>query len=938
MSEKIPPDPVTVPPQDDDKKQATPTQRSEADPATWGADGRSPIEAMSGVGPDLKKDVKAVVGRLGEALKNSRKDESNYRPLVLDGEEPPMEPAPEAAARTGGLGDGVPVESAHVNTAGTASIDDGRFAYASAVVEKADTDTLKKALAEQMLKPAEMKRLWKSELASTVGKFAIENHIVDPTKEGPQNYQEFKESLALESRVAAKEQYAALLEADQKYADAYKRFYTNNNIVGRVIKRLRPLGAASMEINDTRMERDQKRLEAKAALESAARERWEALGKSPEWIERALSKYEGLHLYKDIIAPSTDRDISMRAEALGEKAPDALEKGIQWMNRANERLDNFFIERFGQKYGKAARVISSAILMSGGAAFIGSFGTAGIVAAAGFGTLSVFRSLGSTVAGLAAAETAGFLYKKLRGERAQKDAVVDEKSLQEEIRRMSKNKELTLEVLQAIERKRLQLRERGMDETLERKTAILKVLVGLGVGVSTAVALTEMQQTGDAIRAAESGPAGEPRTSDGVAGTDRTPEGTATVPQQPETPTTSLGAGEATSGAAEASAESIPSEARSLAVSGNINNADRLVGHFGLQLEEAFAGQEQPIAVKNFLELLRTEDGASLLAGEDNATLRLGLQLEDGRSVIMQPGDTITLNAENQIVLERPNSGLSSVLVESDGTLASSHSFPMEASAPSEVPSAVTSAEAAPIEIQQQPTEVPSVTAAEPSPEVPVQPEVPPAPLPEAAPIEIQQQPTEAPSVTAAEPSPEVPVQPEVLPDPALEAGPIDIPQEPVSPEPLAPQAEPSAAETQPEAPRPVQQEQPLPQPPAAEGPIDYTQPYTNINGVDIDPRQPAIFIDSRGDVVAYGGTTNERYEFAQAYALEHPGVRVLYDATVESVFGIQQPNIGAIVADAEGRVTPYSGLLNGDYFLAQGLSIPHPNDLVRAVPFTPSP
>ena len=933
MPEKIPPDPVSVPPKSSDTKSQADAPRSVYDPALGGASGQSPAEAMQHIGPELRQDVKRVVGGIKDALTAAKRKnhDPNYRPLVLPDNEPAdpvvsAEASPQAATEpeTSAEEPAAPVAPG-ASRPPSAPIEDGRYARANAVVEKADAEALKKALAEQMLKPAEIKRLWKSELANTVSQIGLEGSVADKEKQGPQNYEEFKKGVAEETRAAAKDIYAQLQQADEKYADAYKRFYYNNNVLERIVRRLRPLGAASMEINDARNERDSKRLEAKAAFETAARERWEAAGKSPEWIERALSKYEGLHLYKDVIEPGTNRDIQLRAEALGEKVPDTIQKGLKWMKKADEGYTNWFVsraEKFGikpeaaKKLAPFARMVGSAVLVSGGAAAAGAFATVGGLAAVGVTTWSIWKALQATGAGFIVAEAVGGAYEHLIGKKAQANAVMSEAEIRAELKRMSQNKELTLEVLQAIERRRLQLKERGSDETLAQKVAFVKVLVGVGVGVGTAMALTEMHQADAAAKVAEQiGPVDEPRMPDGVgADAPSGPSGGApdvapsaeglpapgaessvpptvaeTLPQQPETvpAAENAQAGTPAESAAPVSVESIPQEARSLSVSGGINNADRLVGHFGLQLQETFAGQEPPASVKSFLELLRTDEGASLLAGEDKATLALGLQTPDGLSAVMQAGDTIGLNAEGQIVLERPGTQLSAVLVDADGTVATTHTFPMEGAPVADAPAPV---ENTPVEVPQQPAEA-----------VPAEP--PSAAVPESVPTDVPAQPEAAPA--AAPPASETPAPAEPVPAPAETAAPSEAP----APAEAAPVPEPAAPE----------------QPPVA------AESLANRYGIEVNPQVADLYADENGTLIVYGGELPERMEIARDYLKVHPDAVLYFDSSMPDPITSQM-----IAHITQAFVDPSTGIpqmpneaMNPQL---QGYTLPTADDLARRV------
>lgn len=827
-------------------------------------------------------------------LKPGRKSYGGYRPMVLEGEPP----APVAS----------PMERAE---------------RAKSIIENAGSDELKQALAEQMLKPSEMKRYWKNELFNSVSQLAVEKATYSPEGLPKFSYKEFTDSIAKEAREKAVREYANLKDADDKYEDAYKRFFYNNNVVERIFKRIG--GKEKREMQDARLERDKKRVEAREAFVKAAREKWEHEGKSPEYIKRALAKYENLHMFKDIINPGAQRDAKMRAEALGEKVPDSLEKGMTWFARKNEQLNSFLSEKLGIKDPKVARAVASAIVFSAAPALIGTVGTAGLIGGVGFGIAGFLYGMGRFAVGTGAAEAAGAAYRKFIGKRAQENAVTTEVSLKEEMRRLSAAGELTAEKMAMIEKRRLKLMERASDEVAMRKLNTLKMLTALGVTTGPSVAISAWegaQQLVDAVNGPDVQLTGSEEQqivdASGAGTTDAAPANA----EAPEASTGPGGGGEAAPAAPAAGAEAPPQETPSLTISGNINNADRLVGHFGLELQEAYPDlSKAPPSVQQFVELLRVEGASTLLAGEDKATHILGLQ-ENGLSAIMQPGDTISLTPEGEIVLDRPGAeGLRTVLVEADGTVASDHNFPME----SAVPVAAT---------EQAPAGAPSTTLAEDAAN---------AGDTTVAPTETAPSGAGEVTVTSGEgmSAAEAATQGiEVQQGPGVE--PLEVPQQPetieaetVSPEPAMDASEPAPqvpAEAVPQQPEPAAPEAPS-QP---EGAIDYTQPFTNINGLDIDPREPAVYIDGRGDTVVFGGTTLERTELAQQYALEHPGVRVLYDATTESIYGIPQPILGAMVGDAAGRVTPYSGLLNQDFF--RGLDIAHPNDLVREVPFTPTP
>ncbi|GEM_PF-6316781 len=107
-----------------------------------------------------------------------------------------------------------------------------------------------------------------------------------------------------------------------------------------------------------------------------------------------------------------------------------------------------------------------------------------------------------------------------------------------------------------------------------------------------------------------------------------------------------------------------------LAVGGDINNADQLVGHFGRDLLQEYPDADTaPPAVQTLYRMLGEKDGhINLMTGEDPATLEFGFQDPDQYSTIMHNGNEIRFH-DGLIQYKEFNESEWRTLVREDGEL-----------------------------------------------------------------------------------------------------------------------------------------------------------------------------------------------------------------------------------------------------------------------------
>ncbi len=687
-------------------------------------------------------------------------------------------------------------------------------------------------------------------------------------------------------------------------------------------------------------------LQMSTAMMESVKERLRLDGKDEAYIERVLPRYRGIVTFSEVHGSKAKMENEARLEVAGEKKKNIFEKGLSWYNNLNKSITDGLTKKLtGNKmlgFGKplseqdaarwarngvrAGRMLGFATL-GAGVGVLGGLGAGAVLGIAlgkvGLGALNIGT-------GMAAGYGAGEVFDRTVGQkrldaftearRAEMGSVTDIATVEATHAKGSKEA-LTASRLK-YEHGAAFITGAGMSlnsllqvinvESIRNAIdAVMDIRVGSVSGVLSSAANKVTEGSNSAASAAQTaGPSVEASPNTNLTGHNLGSE-----PPSPRGADVSVA--ETAPGAVSAPAEAVASvgEGHRLAISGNINNADRLVGHFGVQMQEEFAGKDAPKSVKALFEMLKTEEGASLLRGEDQATLKLKFQMPNGESAVMQPGDSLSLNAKGEIVFERPgHPELTQTLIDANGEVHEAKGFQMSGGvetvqAAPEVAKPAAHAEApvsAPVVPEATPVVAETVTSA-PVEQAAVAVET--APVEEQAPV--AQEPVAAAEVAPVQQAPVVPEQvtaPEVAP---VEQTPVTAPVETQTP---APEVAPVV-------------EQAIPQ--AVEG-----APFVNAHGVTVDPSKPGLYADEKGNLIAFGGTVEQRAQFALDYVQKRPEAQVYFDSSETSVLGEKVPHLSRVGVDPDsGTIQMPNEVMDPTL---RGSRLPTANDLRTLIPPTP--
>ncbi len=368
----------------------------------------------------------------------------------------------------------------------------------------------------------------------------------------------------------------------------------------------------------------------------------------------------------------------------------------------------------------------------------------------------------------------------------------------------------------------------------------------------------------------------------------------------------------------------------SLAIGGKINDADKLLGHFGQRLAEQYGADGQPPeSVKALFKLLNAHGGENHISAltEDNASIKLGFQ-DDGQLVHL--GDKIYLNDHNEIVIERVEGGVPHVLIGADGKL-----NPIEHHAPVVQPHVVAEHE---VETTVTTTPAEAAVVAKAGDVVTAHgPAEAPAPVPSAA-AHVDHPGTgealAAQAVQATETAPLAPPAP--APSASLEASPQEVAAilkgKAVA---TAPAVEAGTVTSTSTDGGLIADQRTVDS--ILAGGVPGHEHFTNTFGVDINPTVPARYEwhvpqSSHTYMVAHGGTTTEASAWAKDFVTKNPGSTVLFDNVVkDSLTGVVTHRMdswesvaGGAVAHKEGFVNPETGAV---------LPPPDPKDFTKKLP-----
>ncbi len=681
-------------------------------------------------------------------------------------------------------------------------------------------------------------------------------------------------------------------------------------------------------------------LQMSTAMMESVKERLRLDGKDEAYIERVLPRYRGIVTFNEVHRSKARMENEARLEVAGEKKKNIFEKGLSWYNNLNKSITDSLTKKLtGNKilgFGKAlseqdaarwarngvraGRMLGFATL-GAGAGVLGGLGAGAVLGIAlgkvGLGALNIGT-------GMAAGYGAGEVFDRTVGQkrldaftearRAEMGSVTDIATVEATHAKGSKEA-LTASRLK-YEHGAAFITGAGMSlnsllqvinvESIRNAIdAVMDIRVGSVSGVLSSAAHKVAEGGEPAVSAAQTaGPSVEASPNTNLTGH--------SLGSEPPSPRVAdVAVAETAPGAVSAPAEAVASagEGHRLAISGNINNADRLVGHFGVQMQEEFAGKDAPKSVKALFEMLKTEEGASLLRGEDQATLKLKFQMPNGESAVMQPGDSLSLNAKGEIVFERPgHPGLTQTLIDANGEVHEAKGFQMSGGVETVQAAPEVAKPAAPAEAPVSAPVAPEVTPA-------VAEAVTSAPVEQAAvaaeQVPVAQEPVATPEVAPVQQAPVAPEQvtaPEVAP---VEQTPVTAPVETQTP---APEVAPVV-------------EQAIPQ--AVEG-----APFVNTHGVTVDPSKPGLYADERGNLIAFGGTVEQRAQFALDYVQKRPEVQVYFDSSETSVLGEKIPHLSRVGVDPDsGTIQMPNEVMDPTL---RGSRLPTANDLRTLIPPTP--
>jgi hypothetical protein len=343
--------------------------------------------------------------------------------------------------------------------------------------------------------------------------------LVMPDELKPSKIEIAREAVALER--------AEMLQAETQYLAAYKSFQKKNGLV-RFWKE-NVMGSNSAELarlRDFKSKYDGARSRYAQGLNDSVVKRLEAKGKSPAEIEKILKRYNGIVRFNEIVKPSKERQLQAHGEALNQRGQDALSGAFNYAARLNQSLD----KKLGKNGARAVRVLASTLLVTGGAAALGSFAAGGIVAALGYGGFRLARSLIGSFAGAAAGELYGAQYEKNVAQKEQDKAKAALEELKKNPDRMAGA--FSAKEIDAFVDRFAKLENQASDVERMKKVAIRKALTAFLVGGGVTGAISAF----DAIMAPDV-PA--PLTTPG--GNVSAPEGGPTSPGVPGAPEGVLG-------------------------------------------------------------------------------------------------------------------------------------------------------------------------------------------------------------------------------------------------------------------------------------------------------------------------------------------------------------------------------------------------------------
>lgn len=587
----------------------------------------------------------------------------------------------------------------------------GQFARADAM-PASSLNPLEKMTAEPFTK-SEQKKVNQAELMSTVSQLAMMETTVPRTDNMnlPPQAEVTEEGFRtnrIHERVSAQKE--AMDKAIGNYAKMHGETYKKQGIFKKMFGAGRKAEGFEQDAAGKKA-MDEMRLKYVNALDASVREELAKEGKTPEEIDKIAGRYIRMARLQQVTKPYLEAVRDARLDAR-EGSKGFFERTIgkyqKWEQGKEAKLAAFLegktfpgigtitpdgARRSAQVIRKLSRVVGFATLGTAAVTVGGFFG----VGAIGAGTLGW---LGTRVAGIGLGSVAGWFsgdaYEATGGARAAGKLHERTKELQEARIERAKLRAQAEAIADPNERQKKlneldaadmaefvaldEAARHGSNEAIQRKKILVENLTA-AVASGSLTSLFSLDQT-------EFVSTGGAQNSIDV---DRNLTPGTSAPEADAAPGASTDGAPGT-GDAEVNPITAVTD-RSVSIEGDVNNADRLIGRFGAKMQAAF-GENPPPAVARLTELLSVDDGDALHP-QDQATLALNLQERDGSSAIMQPGDTIRLTDEGDIVIERPGKPeYTHVLIDRAGEIHTDHPLPMDgdgadaATAPATAPAA----------------------------------------------------------------------------------------------------------------------------------------------------------------------------------------------------------------------------------------------------------
>ncbi len=334
----------------------------------------------------------------------------------------------------------------------------------------------------------------------------------EPFKNGPTSMRNIDRATATVAR-----EKNIMHEAEKQYLTAYKDYH--KKITARDGKEPESLQMLSRVYNTTRLEyRDA--LDEQATHRIKDKIRNGSMDKAAG--DKLLERYDRMVMYREVIRPAAEKRYQARLEAKGESHTAAFKNGMGWLGRKNQEASRWLEEKTGSKNGaKFARAVATTVVVGGAAAAVGAFGAAGVMAALGWGTLRLARSLASMALGASVGEAAAQAYGATIGSKREEKHVLIKAEADAELARESRAVPeraqalnfSSIDDLEAYDVQREALLgaadERNVNK-LEQEKMLVRALVALGVGAGTSALLSHLPSGEELVAEAGSRPAVTP--------------------------------------------------------------------------------------------------------------------------------------------------------------------------------------------------------------------------------------------------------------------------------------------------------------------------------------------------------------------------------------------------------------------------------------------